>query len=619
MSEMPNTTTSPQSPALDARLALAFCRFSGGYWRGATARQALGLTLGLAMFLALGTAAGLALNLWLRWFFDAVEKKDFSAFGQAASPSLRWFFDVASMVGISPFGQALLVVGLIIAAMAAIGVGIVITRETLQVRWRAWLIDRLVGLWVGERRFYQLNASRTEPANPEYRIADDTRWAVEHATDLAIGLVIAVLNAATFISVLWTVGGSYQLSLGTGSVTIPAYMVLVAIGYGALMSVIMMRVGWRLPGIVYAKNEREGDFRFAMMRLRENAESVALMSGHVAEQSILRRMFDQVVQSWVLVIRKHGHLTWITNSTGPLLQNQIVPLLFAAPKYLSGELSFGQVMQLAAAFVIVQGAISWIVDNFNRLSECYASAKRIMDIVEACEAADAARATQGPTIVFEAGPDSGLDITDLTVHDPFGAPVLAGVALAARPGATLHISGDTSAGKSTLARALAGLWTRGEGRIRLPNDARVMVLPQKPYLPLGSLADAIAYPETDRAVSDAGMRRVLADVGLAHLGDRLADFIRWDQQLSNGERQRLGIARLLLHKPGVVVLDDALSALDEAAEIALVRRLRSALPETIIISLGQTQPPAGLYDDVLALQRRDGMSTVRSHLPTSVH
>ncbi len=581
---MPAETT---EPTLNARVAYAFCKFSGGYWRGPTAARAWGLTLGLALCLAASTAVTVALNQWNRSFFDALETKNVSAFSQAT-----------------------VTVAVIVALMAAVGVGIVLTRETLQVRWREWLIDQLLKRWLGERRFYHLAAARTEPANPEYRIADDTRWAVEHLTDLAIGLVIAVLNAATFISVLWTVGGAYTLSLGTSSVTIPAYMVLVALAYGTLMSILMIRVGWRLPGVVYAKNEREGDFRFAMMRLRENAESVAVMSGHQAEQTILRRMFDRVVSSWTQVISKHGHLTWITNTTGPLLQNQIVPLLFAAPKYLSGELTLGQVTQLAGAFVIVQGAISWIVDNFSRFSEWYASAKRIMDIIEACDDLDRKQAAAGAGISYEASADPGLSLARLAVRDPFGKPVISHINLMARPGSSTLVSGETSVGKSSLVRAVAGLWTEGEGAIRIPDDARVMIVPQKPYVPLGTLRETLAYPETGQPIADETLRSALARVGLAALGDELDVDSRWDQRLSNGERQRLAIARVLAQAPDLILLDDALSALDATAQGELIRAVRTALPKATLISLGQTLPPPRLYDQVVNMTRSGIAATI---------
>lgn len=573
--------------ALDPRVAWGFFRFAGGWWRGDTARRAWILTIGLALFLLASTVATVALNHWNRWFFDALEKKDVAAV---------W--------------QAVMAVGVVVGFMAAIGVGIVITRETLQVRWRSWLIDRLVDRWLGDRRFYHLNANRTEPANPEYRIADDSRWATEPLTDLGIGLVIALMNAAAFISILWSVGGSYTWAVGGTTVVVPAYMVLVALGYGAIMSSLMLWIGRPLPSLVYGKNEREGDFRFALMRLRENAESVALMSGHGRERVVLGGLFDRVVAAWLHIVRRHGHVTWITNSSGPLIP--IVPLLFAAPKYLSGELSLGQVTQLAGAFIAVQGAISWVVDNFNRIAEWYASARRVMDIVDACDAADALHAAAAATGISRApGTGAGVALSGVSVSDPRGAPIIAGITFAAEPGTSTHIAGDTSTGKTTLVRALAGLWSKGGGTVSFPADARVIVLPQKPYLPLGTLYDTLAYPEAALSCSEATIADALTIVGLSALVEQLHETVRWDQQLSNGERQRLAIARVLLQAPDVLVVDDALSALDAASQVELMKALRSALPNTIIISLGQARPPAGLHDQVLTMAREGSTATIR--------
>jgi vitamin B12/bleomycin/antimicrobial peptide transport system ATP-binding/permease protein len=592
MTETPSPVeTAPPTPSLDPRIAWAFCCFAGGWWRGETARRAWILTLGLGLFLAASTGATVALNHWNRWFFDALEKKD-----------------------VPGVWSAVLAAGVIVAAMAAIGVGIVLTRETLQIRWRAWLIDRLVGRWLGERRFYHLNATRTEPANPEYRIADDTRWATEPLTDLGIGLVIAVLNAAAFISILWSVGGSYPLVIGDTTIVIPAYMVLLALGYGCIMSALMLWIGRPLPSLVYGKNEREGDFRFALMRLRENAESVALMSGQGRERAALGTMFDSVVGAWLHIVRRHGHVTWITNSSGPLIP--IVPLLFAAPKYLSGDLSLGQVTQLAGAFLAVQGAISWVVDNFNRIAEWYASARRVMDIVDACDGADASRTAALTTISVVPSPSGSLVVENVTVVDPMGLPLVANVSFSAEPGTSTHITGDTSVGKTTLVRALSGVWTWGSGAVKLPANASVAIVPQKPYLPLGSLGDALHYPSQGLPLDVPLARAALASVGLAQLGDNLSLAKRWDQVLSNGERQRLAIARLLVQKPDIVILDDALSALDAASQVELMKVLRAGLAETIMISLGQAQPPAGLHDQVLTLVRTASGATLETGTST---
>jgi putative ATP-binding cassette transporter len=567
----------PDAPGfkLDPRVIVAFGRFGGGFWRDDSAGVAWALSLGLAACLLLSTAATVALNRWNRWFFDNLAARDVGA-----------------------LTQAVLVFAVIIASMAAIGVGIVLARETLQVRWRAWIVTHLVDRWLSRQRFYHLNVSGREPPNPEYRISDDTRWATEPLVDLGIGLLLAVANGAAFIAILWSVGGSLSLDLGpAGGVTIPAYMVLLALLYGGVASGLMLWVGAPLVGLVGRKNEAEGHFRFAMMRVRDNAESVALMNGGGYEVAMLERFYETVVARWMAMVWQHGRLTWITNASGPMIP--IVPLLFAAPKYVSGELTLGQVTQLAAAFVQVQLAISWLVDNYNRVAEWYASARRVMDIVTACDAIDAHIDRLETAVTRSDG--AVVALRDFEVADAAGRPLVAGAELVAELGQSLHISGESSTGKSSLVRVLAGLWPSACASLTLPDRAQLMITPQKSYLPLGSLEGALLYPNPGLGASADRLRAVLDSVGLGALGARLKEVARWDQVLSSGERQRLAIGRLLVHRPSVVIIDDALSALDSAAQQSLLARLRAELAESTIIYLAQR--PAALGDRQLALAR----------------
>jgi putative ATP-binding cassette transporter len=283
----------------------------------------------------------------------------------------------------------------------------------------------------------------------------------------------------------------------------------------------------------------------------------------------------------------------------------IVPLLFAAPKYLTGELTLGEVTQLAAAFVEVQIAISWVVDNYNRVAEWYASARRVMDVVDACEAIDPhidailPAPTRAPTAL-----GASVHLADFEIADGGGRPLLSGADLAAAPGEAVHIHGDSSTGKSTLVRVLAGLCSAARGSLALPDPSQVMITPQKSYLPLDSLKGALLYPNPSLQVPDETLLAALAKVGLEALGPRLDERARWDQVLSNGERQRLAIARLIVHRPEVAILDDALSALEESAQAAVLARLRAELPDTTIVSLGQRPAPSGVHDRQLQLERR---------------
>ena len=270
--------------------------------------------------------------------------------------------------------------------IAGIGVLIVVTRETLQVRWREWLVHRLTGIWLARQRYYRLGLAQIEPANPEYRIADESRLSTEPVVDFAIDLLNALLSFVAFIGILWTVGGAISFQVFGTWITIPAYMTVAALLYGATMSAITVYVGRPLVPGVAAKNEAEARFRFELTRLRENAESIALIRGEPDERGILGRSYDRLVGRWLAVVRLHGRLTWITNASGALIP--VVPLLLATPKYLSGELTLGAVTQLAAAFFQVQVAFAWLVDRYKFIAMWYASARRVMALVDAADELD---------------------------------------------------------------------------------------------------------------------------------------------------------------------------------------------------------------------------------------
>ena len=568
--------TPPESGGfhLDWRVARRFAHFAGSFWTGPTGRGAWTLTLALAASLLLSTFVTVLMNQWNRWFFDALERRD-----------------------VAGLKQAVLVFFGIVAFMAAIGVAIVIARMTLQVRWRQWLVEHLIGKWLESQKFYHLNASGREPPNPEYRISDDTRWATEVLVDLGIGLFTAIMGGIAFITILWTVGGSF----GVGSIVVPGYMVWCALGYGIAASTLTAWVGRPLVGRVGQKNEAEGYFRFAMMRLRDNAESIALAHGAPAEQKILRGFYDTVVGRWLAIVRSNAHLTWITNATGPMIP--IVPLLFATPKYLAGDLTLGQVTQLAAAFIQVQQAISWIVDNYSRIADWYASARRVMDIVDASDAIapdlPAERAAE------PLAPKLALSLDRVTLHAADGHPLLLPVTLELKRGEAVHIAGASNTGKSTLARILAGLVVPSSGNLTGLPPASILLLPQKSYLPLGTLGEAIAYPHVGSLPPRSALVDALEIVGLPALPTRLTEHARWDQVLSAGDRQRLAAARAVIAKPDILVIDDALSALDGAGQRALIQRLRSALPGITILSLGQRAAPANTFDRTLELTRLD--------------
>lgn len=565
---------------LDRRVIMSFARLSGGFWRGAQSRRAWMITLALVLSLSLSIGATLALNHWNRWFFDALEAKNSAV-----------------------LGQAILVLGLIVATMAGVGVGIVRSRETLQVRWREWVTRELVDRWIDRQRFYHMGLLRTEPANPEYRISDDTRWATELLVDCGIGLFLAVISASAFIGILWSVGGSLNVDAGGVAFTIPAYMVLAALLYGVIASGLMLRVGRPLVGSVVRKNEAEGHFRFALMRVRDNAESIALSRGAADEKRFANGLYDNNVQRWLAIVRQHGNLTWITNASGPLVP--IFPLLVALPKYLSGDLSLGQVMQLAAAFVQVQVAISWIVDNYNKIADWYASARRIIELTDAADAIDTRLAATGaitPRLALSAGTSPGLRLNNVSVCDPAGVELVRNVTFAALPGEHVVVSGTSGSGKTSLIRAIAGLWPWGKGTITGLDNAMLFVVPQRPYVPTTTLRNALRYPNGTGVVEDGAYIAALRRAGLSNLQHRLDETVRWDHALSNGEMQRLSIARVLVQRPGIVLLDEALGALEETSRRELMQCIRQDLPETAVVSFTQMPQPDCPFDTRVTLE-----------------
>ncbi len=342
------------------RIAHAFHLLTRGWWSGPTFAQAWFLTLALAASLSVLLGVNVLANRWQGWFFDAIDKRDSVAIWRT--------------VAILP---------VLVFATAFVGVCIVLSREILQTRWREWITRRLMDRWLGGNRFQKLKASGREPPNPEYRIADDVRMTIEPLTDLVIGLFSAILSASAFIGILWSVGGGFNLPVAGMQFYIPAYFVLAAVLYGVFTSGLIAMIGRKLIWKVAARNEAEAAFRSTLTLLRDRAEEIAASHRSRAEHEQAVSRYDLVVRRWLDVIRTHGHITWITNSNGIMIAT--VPLLLAAPKYLAGEMSLGDVVRVAGAFAAVQSAISWLVDNFRVIAVWAASARRVVELGDAID------------------------------------------------------------------------------------------------------------------------------------------------------------------------------------------------------------------------------------------
>jgi putative ATP-binding cassette transporter len=577
----------PEADPAPVVVAVAFFRVAKGFWRGATARTAWFLTAAVFALVLANLGVALLINRWNKFFFDALEQKD-----------------------VSSVGLGVTIVLCLAAAAAAVAVMQVHARMRLQLNWRRWLTNSLVERWLAERRFYQLTIVSGEGAHPEFRIADDVRLAVEPIVDFSIGLANAVLTAAAFFGVLWIVAGSISL----GPVTIPGYMVFVSIGYAVLTSSAMVLVGRPLIVRVERKNAAEAQFRYELTRVRESAETIALIGGDDDERARLGETFGEVAKRWMRVIAKQAHMTWISNANSVLAP--VVPLLLGAPKYLSGELSLGELMQIATAFTQVQIALNWLIDNAIRLAETLASAQRVVELTAALDHLDASIGTYGSreTIVLGFSPDDAIHINDLSITQQNGSIMIEGASTVIARGEKVLVKGESGTGKSTLIRAMAGLWPWGSGRILRPRRASVAFMPQRPYIPLGTLRHALVYPAADDGVAaDDVLLDALKRCGLSHLADRLDEEDQWDTILSGGERQRLAFARLLVNPPDIIIMDEATSALDEMSQARMMGFLRHELAAATVLSVGHRPGLEEYHDREIYLVRDKGGGAHAQH------
>jgi vitamin B12/bleomycin/antimicrobial peptide transport system ATP-binding/permease protein len=561
--------------------ARLFLNRAVGFWTGPNRRNAWLWTAGALALVFANLAVNVGINRWNKWFFDALERKD---------GSTLW--------------TAVIVIVVLILLGAAFAVAMVWCRMTLQVKWRQWLTGEMLARWLSEQRYYRLAVTDEEQINPEYRIADDLRLASEPVVEFAVGFINALLAAVTFVGILFWVGGSLTIDIGGTSVWIPGYIALAAVLYATATSVLTYLIGSPLVDRVAAKNEAEAQFRYELTRVRENAESIALIKGADDERERLNETFATVAARWLDVVRQHCHLTWILN--GNAFFAPVFPVLLATPKYLAGDLSLGSVMQIAAAFIAVLTALNWFAENFIRLAEWSASAQRAQELHEALDEMDDDTARTA-AIVVENTSQADIEMQDLSIVHRDGRVVIDDTDIKVKPGERVLLGGESGSGKSTLIRAIAGLWPWGEGRILIPAGAKVAFVPQRPYIPLGTLRDAIAYPVEGSLLADERAKAVLKDVGLGYLAGKLdSDEERWDQTLSGGERQRVAFARLLIDEPNIIIMDEATAALDIDSEFRLLTLLFERLPKATIFSVGHRPGLQELHSRLLTLQRRPG-------------
>jgi putative ATP-binding cassette transporter len=564
------------------RLMSQFWRVARGFWGKSGDRRAWLLTGGLVAILFIGLFVQYRINVWNREIFNALEQKNADAV----------------------LTQALIYLPLLCASVI-IAVSGVYCRMTTQRLWREWVTNHALDRWWSKGHYYHLNLIKGEHENPEYRIGEDTRIATDAPIDFAFGISSAFLGAVTFMIVLWMVGGSLDVKLGDSELHIPGFLVIAALVYSLLATGAMVLIGQQFIRLSERNNHREAEFRYALTRLRENGESIALLGGEKEERAGLARTFGNLLESWRIILHQYMRTTFVSTTSGMIAT--VVPILLCSPKYLNGTMSLGDVMQASSAFLIVQNAFSWLVDNYPRFANWSASARRITSLLVSIDALERAEKAGGiKRINRNEHDDSALRLRGVSVTLDDGTDVIHETEVDIAPGEKVLIVGESGTGKSTLIRAIAGLWPWGEGEVVLQRNSKLFMLPQKAYVPLGSLRRAATYPLDPESVKEEDVREALESVGLGHLVDRMDEEGPWEQTLSGGEKQRLAFARLLIHKPDVIVMDEATSALDPESQAMLLQLIDEKIPNSTLISVGHRPELEAYHGRKLVLEHRPG-------------
>jgi putative ATP-binding cassette transporter len=503
-------------------------------------------------------------------------------------------------------GAAVLYQSALFVPLAAVSITIAVlvvwARLRTQRRWRAWFTEHVGDRWLGKGRYYQLNFIKGEHQNPEHRLTEDMRIATEAPVDLAVGILTAFLTSVTFIGVLWSVGGSLPLTFIGSELVIPGYLVVAVVLYAIVISSSMLLIARSFVPMAEAKNQSEAEFRYALTRLRENGESIAILGGEKEERAGLALILNKLIGSYARLAGQYMRTMFVSH--GNYIIASVIPVILCAPKFLAGTMSLGEVMQATAAFIQVQYAFNWIVDNYPRLAEFAASARRVAGLLVSLDGLDRSDLT---SIKRGEAEGAAIRLKDVSVELSDGTVVIDDADIVIELGEKVLLAGDSGSGKSTLVRAIAGLWPWGEGEISLKPGAKLFMMPQRPYIPLGTLRRAAAYPQAADSIDDTALKEALKTVGLDRVVDRIdEEHVSWDQVLSGGEKQRLAFARLLLDKPDIVVMDEATSALDTESQARLMTLIGEKLPDLAIISVGHRAELEQFHERKYNLVRREG-------------
>ncbi|MBW7849874.1 MAG: ABC transporter ATP-binding protein/permease [Rhodospirillales bacterium] len=540
---------------------LRFLRLAGPYWTSKERLRAGWLTAALVALTVGQVGVPIAINLWSARLFNALEQREMEAF----------------LLLVGALG------GILLANMLITTTHLRVKRQ-LQLRWRRWLTRRLLGEWMAKGRHLQINYLPGAHDNPDGRIAEDVRITTEVAIDLAHSLLYCLLLLVGFTQILWSLSGTPEVRIGDFEIFLPGHLVWIAILYAGTGTTVALLLGRPLVRAMDRRQAYEADFRFGLAHARENAEAVAVLRGEPVERRRLADLFKGVEAAWRKQTRALSNLFLFTTAYSVL--SVAFPIVVAAPRYIGGTITLGALMQTAQAFQQMTAALSWPIDNLAAGATWRASVERVLGLHDAlAELATRPAQTSRESISVERQAAPILAFRALTIADPDGSVIVDGLDAEIARGERVLVTGDPAA-THRLFKVVAGLWSWGHGRVDLPRDAAIFFLPQRPYLPVGTLRTALAYPSPASAFAPTAAEAALRRVGLGYLTGRLSDVQTWERILAPGEQQRLGFARLLLHRPDWILIEDATDDLEPAGEEEMMRLLDQELPDATVITIG---------------------------------
>jgi putative ATP-binding cassette transporter len=531
------------------------------YFRSQDRWRACGLLAGVIGSELFVVFVAVRMNEWNRSFFNAIEAHD----GGGVRNALLVF--------------VVITVGAILSGMGQYWFG-----QTLIIRWREWMTQRYVALWMAEGRHYRIRFVDQSVDNIHLRIGNDVLLFLQRTHELGTGFLQSIVSLLSFAWILWGISLVAPLPLFGVDLSFPGYLVILAIGYAALGTVVAHFIGWPLVPLQFRQQRFESDFRFALARVTDHADAVALMGGEAVERSELRRRFTALVRNWVALVNRQNGLNGFI--FGYYHVSTVFPALIVTPAYLAGTITLGVLMQAALAFQKVESAFAFCITSYAKIAEWRAVMNRVAQFEAAMAEVDRP-GLAGAAIDIAPVPGDEMSIRNLVVRLPDGEPIAAVPLLRLAAGERLLVSGPSGAGKSSLFRGLAGTWPLGEGQVRLPRGTRILALPQRPYFPLGTLRQALSYPLLAEEVDDGTLHGAMTAAGLGHLTERLDEEAEWNAVLSGGEQQRAGFVRALIFRPTLLLLDEGASTLLAAEARELYALLSERMPDTIVISTGR--------------------------------